>query len=797
LVLIVVLGWRGMVREPGASVGTAAGETPSPLAALLPDTVSVAAPAGAKQPAEPLRDAAALFRAVAPPADAAAIEARFRTPAHAVHYVRVAPELFAGKASPLWGGAVGAVLSIPFPDGRVEEVVVTRTHVLGPDRQTVEGHLAGVPGSRVILAHVRGAVSAQIHDPRHGEYHLRPVTGADGETAQFFAVDADLLPPCGGSPSPMISPDIVAALGGRIPQAPGARSVDPGMLSQEAAADGDEAPFVVRLLFVYTQAVRQAYGSLAQVESIIDLSIASVNNDLSASRTRTRIELAGRFEVSLDERSLQYDQALTWLRGRTDGIMDGIHAVRDEVGADLVALGVSANDTENSLGIAYVLREPSDYLNPFYAFSVVQFSVMTSGSVLAHELGHNFGCAHDRENSGGGPGSYPYSYGYRFTIQDSRGISRQFRDIMAYSPGTRVPYFSNPRIQISSASVGGGLVTFSAPAPVGVEAGQPGEADNARTIEQNAFEVANFRPSLERPFNLGALVNVSTRALVGAGGRQLIGGFIVSGPGSKRLLVRAAGPSLSAFGVGGVLADPILRVFRPPDSASLAENDDWGAQPEASATLVRGFPFASGSKDSALLLDLPPGAYTANIEGVGGATGTALIEAYELDRSQGMKLVNLSTRGWAERSRPMVAGFVVETRPGELPRPKRLLIRVLGPTLTAFGVADVMGDPMLTLYDGQGRILISNDDWDPPTTNLGSGVSVRRGTVDQLSEQAIFDVITGLNLPAMQPVEPAVIVDLAPGSYTVVVQPFEDLASNQPERPGIGIVEVYEINPAP
>jgi hypothetical protein len=131
------------------------------------------------------------------------------------------------------------------------------------------------------------------------------------------------------------------------------------------------------------------------------------------------------------------------------------------------------------------------------------------------------------------------------------------------------------------------------------------------------------------------LINISTRGEVTAGEGALIGGFVVTGNSPKRLLIRGVGPGLAAFGVGGVLADPRLRVYRNADLQ--AENDNWStvaAEGTASADAAReagAFALAAGSRDSALIVTLAPGAYTAQITGADGAgTGVALIEVYEL-----------------------------------------------------------------------------------------------------------------------------------------------------------------------
>ena len=127
------------------------------------------------------------------------------------------------------------------------------------------------------------------------------------------------------------------------------------------------------------------------------------------------------------------------------------------------------------------------------------------------------------------------------------------------------------------------------------------------------------------------LANLSTRGWVGAGDQVLIGGLVVGGGTSRTVLIRALGPALVALGVPGVLADPRLRLYRGADL--VAENDNWGGDPLAVAAARTAGAFAVtdiAGKDAMLLLTLPPGAYTAQVSGEGGATGLALLEAYEL-----------------------------------------------------------------------------------------------------------------------------------------------------------------------
>jgi hypothetical protein len=123
---------------------------------------------------------------------------------------------------------------------------------------------------------------------------------------------------------------------------------------------------------------------------------------------------------------------------------------------------------------------------------------------------------------------------------------------------------------------------------------------------------------------------------VGTGGDLLIAGFVVQGEAPKRVLIRAVGPGLNAFGVGGTLVDPQLSLYLQGTPAPIQQNDNWGAdataatQIAATSKAVGAFDLAPGSKDSAMIATLAPGAYTAQVSGVGGASGVALVEIYEV-----------------------------------------------------------------------------------------------------------------------------------------------------------------------
>jgi len=128
-----------------------------------------------------------------------------------------------------------------------------------------------------------------------------------------------------------------------------------------------------------------------------------------------------------------------------------------------------------------------------------------------------------------------------------------------------------------------------------------------------------------------SLINISNRGFVGVGEQVMIPGIVVSNEGPRTFLIRAVGPGLERFGVAGVLADPVLTIFR--GSSAILSNDDWSAAPGAAttastATAVNAFRLTDGSADAAFVVTLPPGAYTVQATGKDGATGIALVEVY-------------------------------------------------------------------------------------------------------------------------------------------------------------------------
>lgn len=722
------------------------------------------------------------------PSNAAALTQALPVPATQVDYVTVNRGLATEKSSPFW--RKDGRFEFPLPGGSTVTIVISESEMLGANRFTSVGHIDGLPESRAVFAYCDGFLTGSVETRDHA-YVLRP---ADARASQVYEIDFAQVPPCGGVRHPVITPEVVAAATQRHARQAAAAAAASAAVSGTAAAEAGQRP-EIHVMMAYTQAVKTTLSGaerVAALQSEFDAAVAKMNEELAASQITARVKLVRiaetRYDESISASNQVQDDALSALYQTSDGKMDDLHVLRDEAGADVVCLVLNRSDGA-SIGLSFVLDTPAAVdaaygaVNPLYAFAVVQYFPLAGTDVFSHEMGHVLGCAHARGDpsaTGTRDGAYTYSYGYRFFGTDNR----QYRDIMAYAPGSPLAYYSNPRLVVPS----------PVNAPIGIAAGRPSEADCALTIDQTAFEVASYRLQTQAA-SAGNLVNVSTRAYVGTGDAVLIGGFYLTGSQPKRILVRGAGPALAAYGVSNALANPRLRVVA--NGNPVASNDDWGNQPNATeianaGAQVSAFPFAGGSADAAVLVTLGPGAYSAIVEGANGASGSGLIEVYDVDRT-GSRIINLSTRGFADRGREMFGGFVVLGATGTT---KRIFIRVLGPSLgrAPFNVSGAMYDPEMALYDGAGGLLLKNDDWSSGTT-VGSPSPINDFSplVKSYSEQQI--AATGY-APANRR-EPAVMLDLPPGNYSVIAQPFERTSDANPEpaQPGVAIIEVYEIAP--
>lgn len=262
------------------------------------------------------------------------------------------------------------------------------------------------------------------------------------------------------------------------------------------------------------------------------------------------------------------------------------------------------------------------------------------------------------------------------------------------------------------------------------------------------------------------LINLSVRTLAGAGDQTLTVGFVSAGVGSKPMLVRAVGPTLTQFSVPGALRTPMLRLFG--DSGTLlATNSSWDSS-SAIANVFRqvgAFELPTASGDSALYNILPAGAATAQVTSQTAQSGIVLLEVYDAETSKASsRLVNLSARTRiGPGSETLTVGFVLSGN-----APATLLLRGIGPGLSQFGLVDALTDPQLAVFDASGRMVADNQDWG------GNAV-----LVNAMIKTGAFSLPTDSK-------DSAVLLTLAPGAYTAEI-------SGQNKTSGISLVEVYEV----
>ncbi|GAB5562427.1 MAG: hypothetical protein SynsKO_40740 [Synoicihabitans sp.] len=276
------------------------------------------------------------------------------------------------------------------------------------------------------------------------------------------------------------------------------------------------------------------------------------------------------------------------------------------------------------------------------------------------------------------------------------------------------------------------------------------------------------------------LLNLSTRGRLLAGG-SLTPGFVMSGNGQKRLLMRSVGPQLLSYGVADALADPVMDVFPLNGSSAEKHNDNWGdnASRDEIRTImssVGAFALDEGSRDAVLLenLALPNSmgnrGYTVRIGSTApGSSGIAIAEIYDPESmSANAALINVSARGYSgEGADALVPGFVIGGSGA-----KRMLIRVVGPTLASYGVPNTMPNPKLSIIPlGQDFSIAANDDWNGAP-----------GLVDAFNSAGAFAFSENTSGDA------AVVVTLPPGGYTVRVESSDGSYGNV-------LVEAYDLDP--
>ena len=256
-------------------------------------------------------------------------------------------------------------------------------------------------------------------------------------------------------------------------------------------------------------------------------------------------------------------------------------------------------------------------------------------------------------------------------------------------------------------------------------------------------------------------LNISTRLRVDTGNNVLIGGFIVAGSAPKSVAVRGIGPSLMQFGITDVLADPTLELHNS-SGALLMQNDNWQDDPSQAAQLTALGLGLQNPNESGIVASLPPASYTAILAGKNGGTGVGLVEVYDTNQASNSQLANISTRGLVLiGNNVMIGGFILGGSNNT-----HVVVRGIGPSLGQFGLSPVLANPTLVLHDGNGAVLVANDNWQDDSASAAQ--------------------LIALGLAPPEPAESGIYTSLPPGAFTAVL-------AGKNSGTGIGLVEIYNV----
>jgi hypothetical protein len=210
----------------------------------------------------------------------------------------------------------------------------------------------------------------------------------------------------------------------------------------------------------------------------------------------------------------------------------------------------------------------------------------------------------------------------------------------------------------------------------------------------------------------------------------------------------------------------VLRIVSA-DGSEVIRNSDWRASNNKSelttvTAAVGAFTLPETNRDAAVLLSLPPGAFTMEVSSETGGRGTVLAEFYAIDNASAAG--NLSTRGFIPGGDSLIGGLTLSG-----PSPRRILVRAIGPALAQFGAPDVVDDPILSIHSGAISIA-SNDDWN--------------------SAANATDIATAAAASGAFPLQPgakdaAVLISVSPGAYTLQLR--------GKNAGGNAMLEVYEV----
>lgn len=475
--------------------------------------------------------------------------------------------------------------------------LIERREMPEPGRVVCRGRVEGQPGSQVIFALCRGALAGSVFIPGHGNFQIQDAGAGIQRVGQ---VDVQRVPPCGVRTGSKESSDGIES-----PQSV-AGPATPSTADSPLSPPPAPGETVVDLLVVYTPAAREGAGGIDGMSALIDVAVAEANAAFENSQVNARLRLVYRTEVDYEETG-DINKDLDNLEEDEPGEspLYVVHLLRGQYQADLVCM--ITETTGGPLGLANLMRNVGvSFVDE--AFSIVQRQFANTYYVLAHELGHNMGCQHDRASSSSG-GAFSFSYAYRFVVSNLN-----YHTVMAPQPGLPIPYFSNPDVSFLGV-------------PTGMAEGLPNSANNARTLNLTAATVAQFsslvptglppQVTLVGPTN-GATFIVPAVVVLTAEARDEEGETVT-------VEFRANGDR-----VGEVHSPPFTMLWTnaTPGAVSLravaTDSEGWKT---ACAAITVTFRLPPPVFDAAMLRPLPDGAFALGARGIVG-------QSFRIDASE-------------------------------------------------------------------------------------------------------------------------------------------------------------------